>query len=123
MLRNSAENFDIGSVKKLRKLQYWAENTCVHKKYVVELTLKINFRISDLKKPPSPSGQRTKSAMSNKANKADKQEKTSKAKDMKTLGEIAENDPEPPSEITLDVALTLQSWKTAKEAENWVDST
>jgi len=77
----------------------------------------------DLKKPPSLSGQRTRSAMSSKANKGEKQEKISKAKDMKTLGEIAENDPEPPSEITLDVVLTLQNWKTTKEAENWVDAT
>lgn len=80
-----------------------------------------NLLISDSRRTsPSPAGQRNRSAMSNKHNKAERQEKNSKVKDSKILGEIAENGEEVACEITIDVCISLISWKTAKEIQEWI---
>ena len=77
--------------------------------------------ISDARKlSPSPTVQRNRSAMSNKTGKGEKQEKNAKSKDSKILSEIAENEAQPPSEITLDISITLHSWQNANEAQDWV---
>lgn len=86
-------------------------------------TKRVDNYFSDQRKPPpSPPGQRTKSALSNKLGKSEKQEKNAKVKENKGLCEIAENTIEPPSVITIDVTITLHSWKNEEEARNWIDN-
>lgn len=62
--------------------------------------------------------QRNKSALSTKGGKNDR----SKTKESKVLIEISEAVKlQPLPDVTIDVAICLHSWKTAKEAQDWIN--
>ncbi len=62
--------------------------------------------------------QRNKSALSTKGGKNDR----SKTKESKVLIEISEAAKlQPLPDVTIDVAICLHSWKTAKEAQDWIN--
>ncbi|XP_065054348.1 leucine-rich repeat-containing protein 43-like isoform X1 [Rhopilema esculentum] len=79
----------------------------------------------ELRKPSpanSTTGQRNKSALSLRPGKPEKQDKSVKTKDSKQLSEIQETELKPPPEITLEVVVGLNSWKTGKEAQEWINN-